>query len=67
MRKSARKSLIGDQKVNMDFFEKEENRKHYFPAMIEIARVNLAPFFINLIILFIPSQPHGMRLDNVLY
>lgn len=40
-----KKALIGDSKVNMDFFEAEENRQYYFPVMIEIARVNLAPFF----------------------
>lgn len=41
----AKRALIGDEKVNLDFFEREENRQFYFPVMIEIARVNLAPFF----------------------
>ncbi len=33
------------QKVNPEFFEARENRKHYFPVMIEIIKVNLLPFF----------------------
>ena len=41
----AERALIGDDKVDMDFFEEEKNRKHYYPVMVEIARVNLAPFF----------------------
>lgn len=41
----AKKALIGQDKVDMDFFEKEENRQHFFPVMLEIARVNLSPFF----------------------
>lgn len=43
--KCAKRALIGDNKVDKDFFENPDNRQYYFPVMIEIARVNLAPFF----------------------
>lgn len=36
------------ENINRDFFESVENRKHYYPIMLEIARVNLSPFFENL-------------------
>ncbi len=35
----------GSKKVDPAFFEVPENRKHYFPIMIEVAKVNLLPFF----------------------
>lgn len=44
----AARAALGTEKINMDFFEKIENRKHYYPIMFEIARVNLSPFFENL-------------------
>ncbi len=34
-----------DANVTPAFFEVPENRKHYFPVMVEIAKVNLLPFF----------------------
>lgn len=36
------------EKIDRDFFEKVDNRKYYYPLMLEIARVNLSPFFENL-------------------
>ncbi len=45
----AKRCVIGEGaeavKVDLEFFEREENRQHYFPIMIEIAKVNLLPFF----------------------
>jgi len=32
-------------RITEDFFEKTENRQHYFPIMMEIAKANLSPFF----------------------
>lgn len=43
--KCAERSLFENNKVNEDFFEKEENRKYYFPIMFEVLKVNLSPFF----------------------
>ncbi len=31
-------------KLNEEFFDLPENRKHYFPLMFELAKVNLLPF-----------------------
>ncbi len=31
--------------IGHEFFSHGDNRKHYFPVMMEIARANLAPFF----------------------
>ncbi len=35
-------------KVSMEFFEPVENRKHYYPVMLEVAKANLLPFFQDL-------------------
>ncbi len=42
--------VIGEEgagriKVSMEFFEPVENRKHYYPVMMEVAKANLLPFF----------------------
>jgi len=50
--KCAERCLLGEDKINWDFFEKEENREYYFPIMIEIAKVNLAPFVKGLLSMF---------------
>lgn len=41
----AERVLYKSAKVDRDFFEPVENRELYYPIMLEIARVNLAPFF----------------------
>ena len=42
--------VLGDKrdKIDRDFFEAPENRKHYYPIMMEVLKVNLLPFFGNL-------------------
>ena len=50
--KCAEKALVGNEKVDRDFFEKIENRQHYFPIMIEIIKVNVGPFFKTLSSMF---------------
>ncbi len=47
--KCAERALVGTEKVDQDFFEKAENREHFYPIMIEIIKVNVAPFFKNLL------------------
>lgn len=32
-------------RVTKEFFEEPENRQHYFPVMMAIAKANLSPFF----------------------
>ncbi|MFA5659361.1 MAG: hypothetical protein WC900_08765 [Oscillospiraceae bacterium] len=32
------------EKINIEYFEKEENRQEYIPVMLEIAKANLFPF-----------------------
>lgn len=46
--KCAETTLYNNEKVNKDFFEKEENRKLYYPIMFEIAKANLDPFMSGL-------------------
>jgi hypothetical protein len=40
---------VGKEKIDMDFFEKEENRSLYYPIMIEVIRANCGPFIKGLI------------------
>lgn len=35
-------------KIDADFFDIPENRKYYYPIMVEVLKVNLLPFFENL-------------------
>jgi hypothetical protein len=41
----AERALLGNDKINKDFFEKVENREYYYEIMFEIIKVNLMPFF----------------------
>lgn len=41
----AKRCLVGTEKIDRDFFEKPENRQHYFPIMVEIIKTNIGPFF----------------------
>ncbi len=47
--KCCERALVGDEKINRDYFEDADNRQHFYPIMIEILKVNLAPFFKNLL------------------
>lgn len=40
----AGRCLIGNDKVDKDYFEKAENRQNYYPIMIEIIKANCGPF-----------------------
>jgi hypothetical protein len=42
--KCANRALYDYKKINIDFFEKVENRPLYYPIMIEIIKVNIGPF-----------------------
>lgn len=44
--------LYGQDKVDRDFFMKVENRKLYYPIMIEVAKANISPFFEGLASMF---------------
>lgn len=41
----ASRSAFNGKKVDRDFFEEAENREHYYPIMLEVAKANLGPFF----------------------
>lgn len=43
--KCAERALFGKEKVDLDFFEKPDNRKYYYPIMMEVLKVNISPFF----------------------
>lgn len=43
--KCCERAMIGKDKINQDFFEELENRKYYYPIMMEVMKVNIAPFF----------------------
>ena len=43
--KCCEKALFDKDKVNIDFFEKPDNRQFYYPIMIEVLKINLSPFF----------------------
>lgn len=43
------RALVGEAKVDRDFFETVENREHYFTIMAEVIKVNVGPFFKGLI------------------
>lgn len=43
------RALIGEEKIDRDYFEDADNRQYFYPIMIEILKVNLAPFFKNLL------------------
>jgi len=37
--------MFGKSKVDEDFFEDPEKRKYYYPIMMEVLKINTAPFF----------------------
>lgn len=41
----AERAVLGNEKVTRDFFEKVDNRAHYYPIMYEVIIVNCGPFF----------------------
>ena len=43
--KCAERAMFGKDKVNEDFFEDPDNRKYYYPIMLEVLKINIAPFF----------------------
>ena len=43
--KCAERAMFNKEKVDADFFEKPENRKYYYPIMMEVLKVNISPFF----------------------
>ena len=43
--KCAERAMFNKSKVNEDLFEKVENRKYFYPIMMEVLKVNIAPFF----------------------
>ena len=40
----AARAVLGDAKIDRDFFENVDNRELYYPIMVEIIRVNVGPF-----------------------
>lgn len=45
----AGRALLGQEKIDQDFFEKVENRELYYQIMVEIIRVNVGPFLKGLV------------------
>lgn len=43
-----KRALYNNDKIDLDFFEKIENRPLYYPIMIEIIKVNVLPFIESL-------------------
>lgn len=43
--KCAERAVLGTDKINREFFENNDNRKYYYPIMVEILKVNITPFF----------------------
>lgn len=43
--KCAERALAGKEKIDRAFFEKVENRQHYYPIMVEVIKENVGPFF----------------------
>ncbi len=43
-----KRALYNGKNINQDTFEPEEAREDYIPAMVEIAKVNIAPFMKSL-------------------
>lgn len=46
------RAVYDNEKVNEEFFEKEENRSLYIPIMVEMAVKNLNPFYKGLLSMF---------------
>lgn len=43
--KCAETAMFDKNKVNTDLFEAVENRKYYYPIMMEVLKINISPFF----------------------
>ncbi len=43
--KCAERAMFGKNKIDADLFEKVENRRYYYPIMMEVLKVNISPFF----------------------
>jgi hypothetical protein len=45
--KCCKRASFGPEKtkIDVDFFEEPENRKYYYPIMMEVLKVNISPFF----------------------
>jgi len=43
--KCAERAMFDKNKVNADLFEPAENRKYYYPIMMEVLKINIFPFF----------------------
>ena len=41
----AERAVLGEDKIDKDFFETVENREYYYKIMLEVLKVNLFPFF----------------------
>lgn len=41
----AKRAMFDKKKVDLAFFEEHENRKYYYPIMMEVLKVNISPFF----------------------
>jgi hypothetical protein len=46
--KCAERAILDQENISYDFFEEVENRSLFYPIMVEVAKVNLLPFFKNL-------------------
>jgi hypothetical protein len=46
--KCCERAIYDNEKINIEFFEKVENRSLYYPIMIEIIKVNVYPFIESL-------------------
>ncbi len=43
--KCSERAMFNKSKVNEDLFEDVENRKYFYPIMMEVLKVNISPFF----------------------
>lgn len=43
--KCAERAMFDKKKVNIDLFEEPDNRKYYYPIMMEVLKANISPFF----------------------
>lgn len=64
----AERALLGNDKIDRDFFEKIENRQYYYEIMFEIIKVNVIPFFKGLFLKLSTSGAAGIGaiISNIL-
>jgi len=43
--KCSERAMFDKSKVDESFFDEVENRKYYYPIMMEVLKVNISPFF----------------------